>query len=291
MALKVSLCICTMNRPEELRRCLASLAGSEAPPYEVIVSDDSTDDVTDAVQRVVRDFPVATYLRGPRKGLSANRNHCLRNASGELIAFVDDDVVLHPEFLRRAPEEFDRLVGHHGTDRVIVTGNEIRPDGRYTPSNLSFLGFYTGELATGQSPGAICINSTLFPAALFQEAVFDENIFFGAEERDISLHAVHLGYRIHYCPELTNYHYPSGINRPLYDRVVVISRVYFGLKRYWLYERSPAKFLVFNFYVLANAVGNRLKTFKIREALYTMSAFVRAWSLFRSKMRLLKART
>lgn len=43
---KVSICICTMNRPTDLRRCLESIKRSGMRPYEVIVSDDSSEELT-----------------------------------------------------------------------------------------------------------------------------------------------------------------------------------------------------------------------------------------------------
>lgn len=274
-----------MNRPDDLRNCLASLATSRARPYEVIVSDDSREDLADRVRQVVERFPEVRYLRGPRAGLGANRNHCLRHASGTLIAFVDDDVVLHPDFLERGPVEYERLCGEHGTDKIVLTGNQIMPYGLSVPSNINFLGFYTGHLPPDGNPNAICINSTFFPAALFREAEFDENFFFGSEEADISFQAAHLGYRIVYRGDLTNYHNQSGINRDLYDKVVLQSRVYFGLKRHWIYQRSIVRFALFNIYAPFNAVGHCLKSFRFRESVAAIVAFLRAWKMFRAKLR------
>ena len=286
MTHRVSLCICTMNRPEDLKKCLASVERSLARPHEVLVSDDSRDEAIQRANReVVGGFAGAAYLAGPKRGLSANRNNCLRLISGDLVVFVDDDVMLHPEFLKRGPEEYDRLRALHGTGRIIVTGYEIQPGFRAVPSNLSFLGFYTGKVPDTGEPDAICINSTLFPAELFTRARFDENILYGTEERDMSIHAAHLGYRTLYSPDLCNYHYPSPVNRGLYNRSMFVSRFYFGFKRYWLYGRSPVKFALFNVYALANAIGNRLKAARFSESLLVVGAFFEAWRLFVSKLR------
>ena len=286
MSHRISLCICTMNRPEDLKKCLDSIVRSMAAPHEVLVSDDSPDEAMQRANReVVAGFAFAEYLAGPRRGLSANRNNCLRRITGDLVVFVDDDVVLHPEFLKRGPEEYDRLSTLHDTNRILVTGYEIQPAFRAFPSNLSFLGFYTGKVPDAGDPDAICINSSLFPAELFDRAWFDENILYGTEERDMSLHAAHLGYRTFYSPELCNYHFPSPVNRGAYNRSMLISQFYFGFKRYWLYGRSPVKFILFNVYALANAVGNRLKAAKFTESFLVVGAFFEAWRLFLAKLR------
>src|SRR5947209_15783746 len=175
-----------MNRPVDLRKCLASAQTSRYTPHEVIVSDDSREEIAGTVRKVVEEFPGVRYLPGPRRGLSANRNNCLRNVNSDLVVFIDDDVVLHPEFLGEGPKEYERLCAVHGTDRILVTGHEIRPDGLGLPANLNFLGFYTGKLPDEGEPNSICINSTLFPASLFRKTGFDENLSFGSDETDIS---------------------------------------------------------------------------------------------------------
>ena len=270
-----------MNRPEELDKCLGSLATSLAAPHEVLVSDDSREPAMQGKNRdVVGKYPAARYLPGPRRGLSANRNNCLNQVTGDLVAFIDDDVILDASFLKLGPEYYDEACRSLGTIKVLLTGNEIRPEGRAYPSRLNFLGFYTGEPPLGEAPDAIGINTTIFPKTLFDEARFDENIRFGTEERDISMHALHLGYRIVYRQELTNYHFPSPVNRDLYNHWVVSSQIYFGLKRYWIYDRSLSKFAFFNLYALANAVGSRLKVFKFKESVLAARAFFEAWRLF-----------
>jgi glycosyltransferase involved in cell wall biosynthesis len=291
MTHRVSLCICTMNRPEELRRCLKSLSGSSVQPAEVLVSDDSRGDLADRTKSVVAEFPQARYLRGPATGLSANRNSVLDNVKGDLVAFLDDDQSVHPSFLADALENYDRLCRTHGTPRIIVTGSQTLPGGPLPPSNLNFLGFYTGIVPQQDNAETVVLGCALFPAAVFSEVRFDENFAFGSEDSDLSYHATYLGYRIFYIQSLTNYHAPSRINRDLYDDVLLQCRLYFGLKRYWLYRRSLPKFLLFNVYGLANAVGHCLKHLNVRGAFAAFRSYLTAWSLFLSRLRQIRAGT
>ena len=83
--MKFSVVIPTCRRPDLLARCLRALPTSE----EVIVSDDSPDDATREL--VTRDFPHVRWVRGPRRGPAANRNHGASAATGDWLAFVDDD--------------------------------------------------------------------------------------------------------------------------------------------------------------------------------------------------------
>ncbi len=57
-----SLCICTRNRPDDLRRALQSAQASTTPVHQLIVSDDSTDYRTRDM--MLGEFPAITYLEG-----------------------------------------------------------------------------------------------------------------------------------------------------------------------------------------------------------------------------------
>jgi len=279
-----------MNRPEELRRCLASLANCRVPPAEVLVSDDSRGQLAERTRTVVAEFPHVRYVRGPCRGLSSNRNNILDHVKGDLVAFVDDDEIIHPDFLKTAIESYVQLSGTLGTHKVIVTGSQTLPTGPLPPSSLNFLCFYTGKAPEGRSE-TVVLGAALFPAKLFEEARFDEKFSFNCEDSDLSYHATHLGYKIFYIPGLTNYHEPSPVNRNLYDDILVESRLYFGFKRYWIYRRSLPRFVLFNVYGLANAVGHCLKRLEVRRSFAAIGSYLTAWKLFLSTLREMRSST
>lgn len=69
---RASVCICTRNRVESLKTALASARASTVPAWQVIVSDDSTGAVTADLIR--SSYPEVRYLKGPQRGLAANRD-------------------------------------------------------------------------------------------------------------------------------------------------------------------------------------------------------------------------
>lgn len=269
-----------MNRPSELRRCLESIGRSTLKPYEIIVSDDSQGKKAEETKGIVLGFENVRYSRGPRKGLSANRNNCLRYTGGEFVVFIDDDAEMNQDFLDNILTVFQSVSSQHGTDRIIVTGKEINNGKESVPLNLSFLGFYEKLNRPSERQQTICMNSTLFPSKLFRRVKFDENIFYGTEERDISLNAAYLGFKIVYCPEAFNFHYPSHINRSAYEEHIETSRFYFGLKRYWLYERCIPKFLLFALYAPANCLGGQMLRLHLGRLPAMVHFYLRAWKLF-----------
>jgi glycosyltransferase involved in cell wall biosynthesis len=100
---EVSLIICTRDRPEELRRCLASLAAQTKRPAEVIVIDNGSRD--DRTQRFAL-AAGARCVREDRQGLGVARNTGARLAAREIVAYTDDDVELHPRWLERLSAAF-----------------------------------------------------------------------------------------------------------------------------------------------------------------------------------------
>ncbi len=232
----ISLCICTMNRPDELDRCLESVFQSVEKPDEVIVSDDSPNG--EPVQAVVAKYPGAIYQHGPRRGLGPNRNACIRRVQGSHISFIDDDVCVSPEFFAVA-----RQAIASSDDKTIITGYEMNyrneePE-KVTPHNADFWGLQ--RVPVQNEYRAIVINSTFFPRSLFEEALFDERLRYGSEEIDVAQHAVSLGYQIIYQDSLYVHHYPSPVNREAYKRFLHASRLYATAKAYWQYEHSLAK--------------------------------------------------
>lgn len=91
----VSVAVRAQDRPALLTRCLRSLERVREDArvdIEVLVVDDaSADDRTPAAVRAVRG---ARCLRGARPGAGAARNRALREAEGDLVAYIDADVVV-----------------------------------------------------------------------------------------------------------------------------------------------------------------------------------------------------
>jgi GT2 family glycosyltransferase len=98
---RLDIAICTHGRPDALARCLRSLESVGAIPgnqdLRVMVIDNAPPDSHTA--ELVRTFPGVVYIVEPKPGLDFARNRAVQEAAGELIAFLDDDVVVDPRWL------------------------------------------------------------------------------------------------------------------------------------------------------------------------------------------------
>ena len=98
-------------------------------PLEILVVDNAP--ASDATRQVVQSFPGVRYFREPRRGLSPARNAALAHSSGDVVAFVDDDVVVHPDWLTR----IGRCFHDH---RVMVATGLVLPAQLETQAQLMF---------------------------------------------------------------------------------------------------------------------------------------------------------
>lgn len=97
---KVSVIIPTYNRSHHLRAAIASVLEQSFQDFEVIVVDDASTDATEDVVRSFCDSRVYYLRHEANKKEAASRNTGLRAATGEYIAFLDDDDEWVPEKLQ-----------------------------------------------------------------------------------------------------------------------------------------------------------------------------------------------
>src|SRR5262245_39523936 len=120
----VTVGICTFNRAELLDQTLETLSRINVPDdatWEVIVvNNNSTDETPEIVARHLSHLPLR-LIDEPVAGLSAARNRVIREATGELIIFIDDDVMVDCDWLAeyvRAAREWPHAHYFGGTVRA-----------------------------------------------------------------------------------------------------------------------------------------------------------------------------
>jgi glycosyltransferase involved in cell wall biosynthesis len=109
---RLSVVICTKDRPRELATCLASIARQRRLPMEVVVVDSSgtpPEAVVEEFRHAVANG-CAVALIHTQPGLPRQRNVGIRAARGDVIVFFDDDVVLEPAYLEELALVYDRDV-------------------------------------------------------------------------------------------------------------------------------------------------------------------------------------
>lgn len=97
--LGVSVVVCTLGSDPRLTTAVRSVLDQSSPARQVVVVDN--DPVSGGVRRLLADVDDArlTVVDEPRRGLSSARNAGLRVATGEVVAFTDDDALADPDWL------------------------------------------------------------------------------------------------------------------------------------------------------------------------------------------------
>jgi mycofactocin system glycosyltransferase len=112
---RVSIIVPVRNRPAEIAACLDSLSALDYPEdrLEIIVVDDASEDDT---PRMVAACPNVRMIRQEtRTQAAACRNRAARDASGEILAFIDSDCLADPHWLRELVPAFrDPSIGAVG---------------------------------------------------------------------------------------------------------------------------------------------------------------------------------
>lgn len=119
-----SLVVTTYNRRALLARCLAALLDQDTEEsHEVLVIDDGSTDGTEAMVAQLADYhPQLRYHRHPNQGRARTRNRGLELAAGELLIFVDSDVIVVPGFLAAHLAAHHGFQAHHGHDMAFCQG-------------------------------------------------------------------------------------------------------------------------------------------------------------------------
>ena len=112
---KISVIIPTYNRPAELRNTIESILKQTQKPYEIIIVDDG-DLKALPFEKESKNVGIKyIYYKKDRPGLTESRNKGIELAKGSIIFFLDDDVILSPNYI-------EEILSVYNNDRKRVVG-------------------------------------------------------------------------------------------------------------------------------------------------------------------------
>lgn len=147
---RLSVCIVTYERPSFLRRCLLSVARQAEEIHQVVVVDASKAGNASLVRSA---FPDAVYIHAPKLAgwMTRSRNVALMRVTGDVVAFIDDDVVLRDGWARNLRDAFTdpRVAAVAGRTCNGIAGEEqyALPIGRFYPDGSLTEGFASDPAA------------------------------------------------------------------------------------------------------------------------------------------------
>jgi glycosyltransferase involved in cell wall biosynthesis/GT2 family glycosyltransferase len=240
-----SIIINTLNRADFLSDAIRGVMQLDYAAFElIVVNGPSTDHTAQVLAPWAGRIKV---LRCDITNLAVSRNVGLAGAAGEIVAFLDDDAIAHPQWLSRmAPHYVSDRVGAVGGFTVDNSGmawqvrktvcdrfgNPYNVDDFFDEKPLNSPGtpFYPSLLGT---------NASFRRKALCDIGGFDENFAYMLEETDVCLRLVDNGWNVLYEPDALVFHQfapshsrtNSRVPRTIYNSAV--SKAYFCLFHGW----------------------------------------------------------
>jgi glycosyltransferase involved in cell wall biosynthesis len=213
----ISVVICSSNRADKLASCLDSLMKQKYLSAEIIVIDNAPDN--NQTKELLDQYPGVKYHREDRPGLDIARNTGAVLAKQPIVAYIDDDVVLHPYWSYRVWETFlkkdvDAMTGLVLAKSLVTASQQIFEkywnfNKGYTLKTYekSFLG--DGNAARVWDIGAGA-NMAFRKSILTHTGFFDERLDAGAAgcngDSEIWHRILLNNYKIAYNPDAVVYH-------------------------------------------------------------------------------------
>lgn len=179
MAPRFSIVIPTYNRSASVLDTLQSCFAQTCDDFEIVVVDDGSQDDTRDVLAAIDD-PRLVVIHQDNAGPAAARNHGMRVARGQYIAFLDSDDRWYPTFLEVA----NATLEEHG--EVLLYGQIIVDRGvdRYWVKPARALGAEESIFDYLYVDGSFIQTSTMvLPRALAARVQWDESVTFGDNDQ------------------------------------------------------------------------------------------------------------
>ena len=176
---RYSIVIPTYNRADSVEHTLQSCFAQTLKDFEIVIVDDGSSDDTLNVLNSIDDDRLVVVSQS-NAGPAAARNHGMRLAKGQYIAFLDSDDIWYPEFLQQADDAFQINPNQVCYGQIIVDRGVgrywVKPDRGIAP-NESIYDYLYAE-------GYFIQTSTMvIPASLREQVSWDESVTFGDNDQ------------------------------------------------------------------------------------------------------------
>ncbi|KAM3096959.1 glycosyltransferase family 2 protein [Phormidesmis sp. 146-35] len=224
---QVSAIICTHNRDHYLGLAIDSLLSQSFADFEVVVVDNASSDRTREVVEARLSDPRLKYVYEPITGLSVARNTGAKAANSEILAYLDDDAIATPDWLKHLYEAYQQneKLAIAGGKVTLLWVNDMTPPPWLSDGLAGNLGAYDlgDSLVYVDRPGLTPrgLNYSIRRTFLEQIGGFDPNLgrvgknLLSNEELHMTNLALQTGWQVAYLPDALVAHHvaPERVNQ------------------------------------------------------------------------------
>lgn len=210
--MKVSVVIPTYNREKCIIDLLHCLFKQDYPNFEVLVIDQS-ETLSDEKQRLLdQNNQILKYFKIEERGRSLAKNYGILMASGEIILFCDDDIIVPDNFISTHVNTYrDKRIGAVSC-RLVEEGQPAININK--PLRTTFYGRLINKPFSTKSGYVTSLNggNMSFRKEVLEKVGFFEEYFIGTsmvEEPDIAYRIVKSGYKLFFNASITVHHFPQ----------------------------------------------------------------------------------
>lgn len=215
----ISVIIPTHNRREILVKSLTALFHQSVPKehYEIVIVDDGSTDGTETyIQSILQSSPVQThYFSQMNKGPAAARNLGIRQAKGDIVLIIGDDIITTPTFI----EEHEKSHSNHPNILIGILGYitwspelNVTPFMHWLENGGPQFSYYQIEQRIDVTDDIVCYfytSNISFKKKLFEDyGYFDEDFPYAAfEDTELGFRLRKSGLHLLYNKNAIAYHY------------------------------------------------------------------------------------
>lgn len=229
---RVSVVVCSYNGSRTIRECLEGLGRLDYPNYEVIVVNDGSTDTTAAIASQYDVRLISTKNRG----LSNARNTGIEAATGEIVAYIDDDASPDPHWLTYLAVAFQNS-SHAG-----IGGPNIAPAGdghtahcvAHAPGNPVHI--LLSDQEAEHIPGC---NMAFRKACLQEIGGFDPNLRVAGDDVDLCWRLQQRGWTLGFSPAAMVWHHRRNSVRAYWKQQQGYGKAEGLLEKKWPEKYNP----------------------------------------------------
>ncbi|MBW3041753.1 glycosyltransferase family 2 protein [Prochlorococcus marinus] len=242
----VSVVIPTYNRLPILKKCLEALENQSSLgliyEYEIVLVDDgSTDGTTNWLVNNIEDFPHLRLFEQSHGGPALGRNLGVEKSNGDLIVFIDSDLVVDKFFLVNHVNSLMKAWKKLGNRKCFTYGSVINTSNFNNPNSepfklqdLSWAYFATGNVAIDKK-------------ILEKSGLFDKSFeLYGWEDLELGERLRNMGVKLIKCPKAIGYHWHPALTLDQIPNLIRIEkeRAKMGLVFYRKHPTLRVKFII-----------------------------------------------
>jgi len=234
----VSIIIVTWNSAKDIVNCINSIKKQTYTDFEILLVDNNSND--NSVDIVRKHYPDIQIIENKNNlGFAEGNNIGIQKANGEILAFVNPDVILDPDWLNnlvtklQSSNKIGGVVGKifymgekYPKDAIFCTWSKIDP---FTATPYNFTNNEPASKVDYLSGAAMLVKKEIIDTV----GLIDSNYFLYFEETDLCARIIRAGYDLMYVPTAKAWH--------------VVSPSSSSDKKIYFMERNRFRFAVKNF--------------------------------------------